>query len=335
MLLAKIKSLEENVAHLQYEFKWKTEGITESKKLHGELQGVVESKASQIVDLLAKLDSAKQNTNELKEELGKKTGEANERRNEYEKNKKMFLAKTNSLEDNVAHLQHELKCKTEEMTEEKKLHKKLQEMIESKSSQIEAFLAKLEKKKIEKMAEGRKLVKKLVQQTELNTSDTVEKGHLENKHGKENKLLQERVKSVESNVTEEVTEGKKLQEELLQKVESNVIINEKRRIKETSDFCKLISQYHLICCMFGLPEENTLHNRIEEESDSSRLHQNHGISQDNGRSGLNHCSSSCSSASKIPDFPVPGPQAIDPESADDETRDIHVDPEPKRHQSST
>ncbi|KAJ4970017.1 hypothetical protein NE237_003116 [Protea cynaroides] len=449
MLLAKINSLEENVAHLQYQLKWKTEEMTESKELQKDLQGVVESKASQIVDLLAKLDIAKENTNELKEELRKKTGEVNERRNEYEKDKKRFLVKINSLEENVAHLQYELKCKTEEVAEEKKLHKKLREMVESKSSQIVALLAKLEsvenanelkelRKKTEDKAEGRKLMEKLVQQTESNTSDLLKNGHLWNKHEKENKLLQERGEFLESSVvelqnklkqkTEEVAEGKKLIEELLQKVESNVtqIKTEKRRTEEVIALYKsLKSQYNFLCRKFGLTAENSLHNRIEEESDSSRLHQNHGVlqenetkdqdnpgftsntnrqkneispegnSEDDGRSGLNHCSSSRSSASRsssaprcptnaqskllagikrsfsdwretksaggkdlhldflctpmeniranlnmakmgvIPDLPVPAPQGIDPESSDDETQDIHVDPEPKRHQILT
>ncbi|XP_043690698.1 protein gamma response 1 [Telopea speciosissima] len=450
MFLEKTKSLEENPVHLLYELKWKKEEISESKKLHEKLRGMVESKASQIEDLLVKLDSAKENANELKVELRKKTGEVDERRNEHEKDKEMLLEKTKSLEEKVGHLQYELKCKTEEMAEKRKVHEKLLGMVESKASQIVNLLAKLEsveknanKRKdireiTEEIAAGSKLPEKLVQQSELETSDILQNEYLWSKHEKEKKLLQERVESLESTVdelqnelkqkTEEVAEGKKLQEELLQKVESTVsqIMKEKWKNREMiASYKSLKSQYNFLCSKFGLTAENTLHNRMEEESNSSRLHHTHGVSQENenkdpdtpvstsnankqkneinpqeklendGRSGLNHCSSSrspaCRSSSastcptyvqpkllsgikrpfsnwrdtrsagrrdlhhdflctpmenikanlntaakgEIPDFPLPAPEGIDPESSDDETQDIHVDPSPKKHQLST
>ncbi|XP_042492075.1 protein gamma response 1 [Macadamia integrifolia] len=450
MFLEKTKCLEENLAHLQYELQQKTEEMTESKKLHDKLRGMVESKASLIEDLLAKLDSAKVNANEVKEELRKKMEEEDERRNEHGKDKEILLEKTKNLEENVAHLQYELKCRTEEMAEEKKMHEKLLGIVESKASQIVDLRAKLEsveknanelkelRVKTEEMDLGRKFPEKLVQQIELKTSDILQDEHLCSKHEKKKKLLQERVKSLEFTVdelqnkykkkTEEVPEGKKLQEELLQKVESAVaqITKEKWKNKEIiASYKSLKSQYNFLCSKFGLTAENTLHNRMGEESDSSRLHHSHGVSQEienkdpdtpgftsnmnrqkneinlqeelekDGKSGLNHCSSSHSPASgsssaptcptsvqpklhsgikrpysewrdtrsaggrdlhhdflctpmenikanlnmaskgEIPDFPVPAPDGMDPESSDDETQDIHVDPAPKRHQIST
>ncbi|XP_019054308.1 PREDICTED: protein gamma response 1 isoform X2 [Nelumbo nucifera] len=280
-LLAKIDNLEEKIEELQYKLSHKTEEAAEGEELLHKLLKKIESDTSVAVN-------------------------RNKSLMEHEENKKELLARTQILEGKIDELQCMLRQKTEEMAEGTKLQENLRAMVESKSNEmvnlqtqlinleknVKELTVKLEQKTAE-VSEGKKLQEKLFHLIELKTSEELNNKKSLSENEKEKELLLIKIKSVEKNIdelqnelkekTEEIVKGKKLQDSLRDDVARymyNASIEERKRKHWLSSYKHLKSQYNFLCRRLDLTVESTTNNRVEEETDSSKLQNKPRTSED-------------------------------------------------------
>ncbi|XP_044488016.1 protein gamma response 1 isoform X2 [Mangifera indica] len=291
-LLSKLESQQLKIDELEKERMQKSKEVDEGMELQNKLLHLVQSKVSVIVE----------QSKQIKE---------------HEEKAKILTAELNSQRKKIDELQKELSGKTENVARIKDLTEKIEILISdiSNNEQLltdlkdekKLLTVKLEgsednfrrlqeelRKKMEEVEQGRELQGQLLQQIDMNSAEGLKKKQQLDECEKEKKLLLDKVEGLEYKVNElklnlnkrngEADGGRDSDEKLLQqiKLKDSELVTEKKKRRDVIDaYKRLKSQYNFLCAKSGLTTENMLlQNKLDDENDSFKQHQNPIISPD-------------------------------------------------------
>ncbi|XP_031258155.1 protein gamma response 1 [Pistacia vera] len=304
-LLSKLESQQLKIDELEKERMQKSKEVDEGIELQGKLLHLFQSKVSVIVDqskqikeheeraktLTAELNSHKKKVDELQKELSEKIENVARRKDLTEKIEMLFSDISNN-EQLLTDLKNEKKLLIDKLEGFEENVRRLQEEL---------------RKKMEEVEEERKLQGQLLQQIDLNSVEVLKIKQRLEECEKEKKLLLDKVEGLEEKVNElklnlnersgEADGGRDSDEKLLQQIkqkDSELVAEKKKRRDVIDAYKRLKSQYNFLCAKSGLTTENLLQqNKLEDENDSFKQHQNPVISPDLEDKSLNtsavHC----------------------------------------------
>ncbi|XVF79599.1 hypothetical protein PTKIN_Ptkin15bG0002100 [Pterospermum kingtungense] len=295
-LLVKMQSQELKIEELKGELILKSKEVDEGMALHNKLLQLVQTNASVIAS-------------------------KNKEQKEHEEKTNVLLSDLNNLQKKAEALQQELREKTQEVADGKKLAENLLKKIESQvfdnmQNEQQLIDCNMEKKllvtnfeklkekceelhvalrqKTDEVEEGRKLQEQFLRQIDLKGSEILKSKQQLEENEKINELLLAKVRGLDQKVNElqvklresgnDAVEERDSYEKLLKQIESKAseLVGEKKKKRDLLDaYKRLKSQYNFLCRKNGLTTEHmTSPNKLEDENDSARHHQNPKASPD-------------------------------------------------------